>query len=58
LTEILKQLAEFFEEEVDNILENLTKIIEPILMIAIGIVVGFIAIATVMLIYSALQGVS
>lgn len=58
LTDILKKLSIFFEAEVDNIIDNLTKIIEPVLMIVIGTMVGFIAIATVQLIYSALQGVS
>jgi len=57
LNDILKQLSDFFDAEVDSIISNLTKIIEPILMIVIGAVVGFIAVATVQLIYSALQGV-
>jgi len=58
LAVILKQLALFYEQEVDMMMNNLSKIIEPILMIAIGIVVGFIAIATVQLIYASLQGVA
>jgi type IV pilus assembly protein PilC len=58
LTDILRQVASFFETEVDTFIENLTKIIEPLLMIGIGSVVGFIAIATVQLIYASLQGVT
>lgn len=58
LTDILKKLSVFFEAEVDNIVNNLTKIIEPALMIVIGSLVGLVAIATVQLIYSALQGVT
>lgn len=58
LATILKQLGDFFEQEISVTLDNLSKIIEPILMIALGIVVGFIAIATVQLIYSAVQSVT
>jgi len=58
LTDLLKQLSDFFEAEIDNFIANLTKVIEPVLMILIGIVVGFIAVATVQLIYAALQGVT
>lgn len=57
LNDILKQLSEFFTQEVDAMVENLTKVIEPVLMLLIGAAVGFIAIATVQLIYAALQGV-
>jgi type IV pilus assembly protein PilC len=57
LTEILQQLARFYEQEVDLMLNNLSKIIEPILMLIVGGGVGLIAVATVQLIYASLQGV-
>lgn len=49
---ILEKLAEFFEEEVSNITKNLSSIIEPLLMIVIGIAVGFFAISMMQPMYS------
>ncbi len=51
LSETLIYLSEFFEEEIDNLSKNLATIIEPILLIAIGITVGFVAIAIISPIY-------
>ena len=45
LPQMLLDLAIFYEEEVFDTTKNLTTIIEPILMIMVGIVVGFFAIA-------------
>jgi len=45
LDEVLENLAGFYEEEVYNTMENLPIIIEPVLMILIGIAVGGIALA-------------
>ncbi|MGB9608971.1 MAG: type II secretion system F family protein [Minisyncoccia bacterium] len=55
LAYLLKQLSEFMEAEVNNVLDNLSKIIEPVLMVVLAIVVGFVAIATVQLIYASIQ---
>jgi type IV pilus assembly protein PilC len=52
---ILKRLAEFYEEEVINATENLSVIIEPILIIILGIVVGFFAVSVIEPIYSTLR---
>ena len=52
---ILEKLAEFFEEEVSNTTKNLSAIIEPVLMLIIGAVVGFFAISMVQPIYSMLE---
>jgi len=46
--------AEFYEEEVDSITKNLATSLEPILLILIAIVVGFVAIAIVTPMYSIL----
>jgi len=53
---ILKQLAEFYEEEVTNVTKNLSSIIEPILMIIIGAAVGFFAVSIIQPIYGIVQG--
>lgn len=45
LDEILLKLAAFYEKEVDSVVEGLTSIIEPILIIVLGGMVGFIVIS-------------
>lgn len=49
--EVLLKLAGFYEEEVDQITKNLSSIIEPVLMLAIGVAVGGFAIAIISPIY-------
>ena len=50
--DILNQLAIHYEEEVDNILRNLSSIIEPLLLLVIGGVVGILAVALIAPIYN------
>ena len=52
LSNIMKRLVDFYEEEVKNITENLTSIIEPILMIILGGAVAFFAISMIQPMYS------
>src|SRR4030042_1440709 len=51
----LLYLAEFYESEVDEMTKNLSKIIEPFLMILMGILVGFIVISIITPIYEITQ---
>jgi len=44
-SEILRGLADFYEEEVTDSLDRLSSIIEPVLILGIGCVVGFFAIS-------------
>lgn len=53
-SELLAKLAGFFEEEVSNISKNLSSIIEPVLMLVIGVVVGFFAVSMIQPMYSML----
>lgn len=54
---ILEKLADFFEDEVTNATKNLSSVIEPVLMLIIGGVVGFFAISMIQPIYSMLGAI-
>ncbi len=54
ISRMLLRLAIFYEEEVTTVTKNLSSIIEPVLMIVIGAVVGFFAVAMIQPIYSGL----
>lgn len=49
---VLEDLAEFYEDEVDAVTKNMSSIIEPLLMVIIGVGVGFFAISMLQPIYS------
>ncbi|MEM4270574.1 MAG: type II secretion system F family protein [Candidatus Pacearchaeota archaeon] len=57
LSDMLLQLANFYEEEVENATKDLTTVIEPILMVIIGGVVGFFAISMIQPMYSMMGGI-
>lgn len=52
LDEILAKISEYFEKESEYAIKNLTTAIEPMIMIILGLGVGFIVIAIIMPIYS------
>jgi type IV pilus assembly protein PilC len=54
---VLSELARFFEEEVSNATKNLASVIEPILMIIIGITIGFFAVSMIQPMYSMLGAI-
>ncbi|MEK7513120.1 MAG: type II secretion system F family protein [Patescibacteria group bacterium] len=56
LEENLLYLSEYFTEEVESSVRNLTSLLEPILVLFMGLVVGFIALSIIMPIYSITQG--
>jgi type IV pilus assembly protein PilC len=45
LDAMLSKIADFYDEEVDTAVEALTALLEPMLMVFLGIVVGFIVVA-------------
>jgi len=51
LEESLLYLAEHYEKEVDSTLKNLSQILEPVLLILVGVFVAFVAIAVIIPIY-------
>jgi type IV pilus assembly protein PilC len=52
---VLEKVAEFYEEEVDTVIDGLASIIEPILIVGLGGVVGIIVLSVLGPIFS-LQG--
>jgi type II secretory pathway component PulF len=51
LDEALLYLGDFYEEEIDNASKNLTTVLEPILLLVVGLLVGFVALAIISPIY-------
>jgi type IV pilus assembly protein PilC len=51
LEDTLLYLADFYEEEIDNISKNLNTILEPFLLLFIGLIVAFVALAVISPIY-------
>jgi type IV pilus assembly protein PilC len=42
---MLGKIADFYEDEVDAAIQSLTSIVEPLMMILVGLMVGVIVIA-------------
>jgi len=51
-SEILAKIADFYEAEVSEAAKNLTSVIEPFLMLVIGVIVGFFAVSMIQPMYS------
>lgn len=57
VTDMLDEVADYYEQEVERGTDNLSTIVEPILMVVIGIGVGFFAISMISPIYSISSGI-
>ena len=55
LDNMLSKIAEFYEEEVDITVANLTSLLEPFLMIFLGVVIGGVVISMYLPIFSLMQ---
>lgn len=51
LDDIMFKLADYFEAESDNSLKNVTTLIEPIVLVVLGIGVGFLVVSIILPIY-------
>ena len=55
LEKMLSKIADFYEDEVDSAIQSLTSIIEPIMMIGVGFMVGIIIIAMYLPMFKMMQ---
>ena len=55
---VLTEVANFYEAEVDQTMKNLSSILEPVIMMIIGVVVGFLALALITPIYTITQSIN
>ena len=51
LDEMLAKVANFYDDEVDSTLKSLTSLIEPLMIVGLGVIVGFIAVSVISPIY-------
>lgn len=58
LEENLFYISEYYVDEVDNSIKNLTSFMEPFFLLVMGIVVGFVALSIITPIYSLTQSIS
>lgn len=52
---ILEKLAEYYNKEVNVMTDNLTTLLEPIILVVVGVVIGFIALAVYMPMFSIVE---
>ncbi len=55
--DMLRELAEFYGNEVDTTMRNFTTIIEPVIILALGLAVAGIAVAVIMPMYSLAENI-
>lgn len=57
MSDMLEEIANFYETEVEEATKNLSTIVEPFLMIIVGVVVGFFAVSMISPTYSLLNNI-
>jgi type IV pilus assembly protein PilC len=56
LDSIMEKVADFYDEEVDTSISKLVATLEPLMMMLLAVIVGFIVVAMIMPIFSMYQG--
>jgi len=57
LEDMFLELSEYYQAEVDQTIKNLSTVIEPLLVVVMGLVVGGLAVSIIQPIYSLSQGI-
>ena len=57
LDAMLGKIADFYEDEVDQAVETLTSLLEPIMMVVLGTIIGFIVVARYLPIFTMAQAI-
>lgn len=57
LEENLEYMSEYYEEQVDVLVKNLTSLLEPLLLLVMGVIVGFVALSIITPIYEVTSGI-
>jgi type IV pilus assembly protein PilC len=58
LDSMLGKIADFYEDEVDQAVASLTALLEPMMMVFLGVVIGFIVVAMYLPIFTMAQAIS
>ena len=54
---MLNKVADFYEDEVDQAVEGMTSLLEPMIMVFLGVVIGGLVVAMYLPIFSMASGV-
>ena len=57
IDEVFESMADFFDKEVDNITNNLSTLLEPVLMIIMGVGIGLLIISVLQPIYGLVEAI-
>ena len=57
LDKVLDDMSKYYEAEVEQITSNLTKLMEPLILVIAGVMVAFLAIAIYFPLYQIMQSV-
>ena len=55
IDQLLQELATFYSKQVDKTMKNFATIVEPVIILTLGVAVGGMAVAVIMPMYSLVQ---
>jgi type IV pilus assembly protein PilC len=58
LESMLTKIADFYEDQVNTMVNGLTSLIEPLLIVFLGVVIGFIVISMFMPMFKMIEALS